>query len=195
MRNSRASELSRFHGKNWFFDIAWTIGSTSCAGIMHDLSNDVGTTQNPSLGPADGWGYNKAGFGGPFGQDSPGDFGGGRLSWRDSRADDLGGTQITHAGGYRAPADAFDFPTGGVITHAAASIAWQARAGTDGLYVGDISVWQVRDLDRSVDPQLWKNDSRALTGHRHTEQYRAGEFQSSLPARRRFGACRPAKRE
>jgi hypothetical protein len=149
--------------------VAICIGSPGIlnAAIIHDLSAEFSTTQNPTGGPTDGWGYNAAGPGGPvgpFGSYSSGDFLGGQLGWRVPAADHIGWAKITNAGNYGAPADSHDIQNGDVITHASTSVAWQATASTAGTYFVDVSAWQIRDLDRTVDLQLWKNDATTLTG-------------------------------
>ena len=121
-----------------------------------DFSDDFDTASNPTTS---GWQYNQdpSGTPGTWGGYSTGDFGGSQMGWVNPGGNHLGWAQIDNAGGYGAPADAFDIQNGDVITHAATSFSWTASAENAGNYAVDLSAWLIRDLGRSASVSLFKN--------------------------------------
>jgi len=138
--------------------VAFFCFHSMAVGGIFDFAVDFDAATNPS---ASGWQYNHDGAGtaGVMGGYSTGDFGGSQMGWVNPGANHLGWAQIDNAGGYGAPADAFDIQNGDVITHAATSFSWTATAANAGNYAVDLNAWLIRDLDRTNTVTLFKNGS------------------------------------
>ena len=125
--------------------VAFFCFHSMAVGGIFDFAVDFDAATNPS---ASGWQYNHDGAGtaGVMGGYSTGDFGGSQMGWVNPGANHLGWAQIDNAGGYGAPADAFDIQNGDVITHAATSFSWTATAANAGNYAVDLESGDALEL-------------------------------------------------